>query len=126
MPRRQTLIPLSAPTNRNLTKSLKFLLLYRFAYLADEPLSISRAWPGNALTECYRSFLFLPLSDGYSSADIRYVWWIGKDSVSKEDVNLPQFQVKEHKIDIKETVLSTGMCHFRQCCLNVSLHMGLL
>lgn len=61
---------------------------------------------------CFFFLLFLFLIDGYSMADIIYVWAQGKNSVKmSQGLELPQFKVVGHKQSMKIETLSTGMIY---------------
>lgn len=57
----------------------------------------------------YVSLLFCARTDGYSMADIVYIWARGKGSIGMaKGLELPQFKVVGHKQSFKIETLTTG------------------
>ena len=79
----------------NLSKQLSLLLL---------PRRIAVSARNKTQLPC-----LIACQDGYSTADITYVWADGKDkSVTVLDMQLPQFRVADHKTDSVIARTSTG------------------
>lgn len=59
---------------------------------------------------CIYLFLLFFYTDGYSMADIVYIWSKGKESIGmSKGLELPQFKVVGYRQSMKIETLSTGM-----------------